>query len=204
MYIQGTALIQCSMNALFFLLFFASIVWMLFNDPAGAVSAALVGAENAVTLSIKMLAVYALWLGVLGVMKRNGVAEFLSRLFRPLTRRLFKGEKKETHSLISQNLAANFLGIGSAATPLGIEAVKLMQGEQTDATDNTVLFIVINACGVQFLPATIIALRAQAGSGAPSDILLPTVISTLVTAAIGVTLCFLKRSARGKGKGDGR
>ena len=193
MYIQGTALIQCSMNALFFLLFFASIVWMLFTCPREAVAAALAGAENAVTLSIKMLAVYALWLGILGVMKRNGVAEFLSRMFRPLTRRLFKGEKEETHSLISQNLAANFLGIGSAATPLGIEAVKLMQGERTDATDSTVLFIVINACGVQLLPATIIALRAQAGSASPSDVLLPTVISTLVTAAIGVTLCFLKR-----------
>ena len=76
-----------------------------------------------------------------------------------------------------------------------------IQGEQTDATDNTVLFIVINACGVQLLPATVIALRAQAGSAAPADVLTPTVISTLVTAAIGVTLCFLKRSARGKGQG---
>ena len=199
MYIQGAALIQCSMNALFFLLFFASIVWMLFTCPGEAVAAALAGAENAVTLSIKMLAVYALWLGILGVMKRNGVAEFLSRMFRPLTRRLFKEEKEETRSLISQNLAANFLGIGSAATPLGIEAVRLMQGEKTDATDTTVLFIVINACGVQLLPATIIALRAQAGSATPSDILLPTVLSTLVTAVIGVTLCYLKRGARGKG-----
>ena len=187
------------MNVLFFLLFFASIAWMLFTDPAGAMAAALAGAENAVTLSVKMLAVYALWLGILGVMKRNGVSEFLSRLFRPLTKRLFKGESEEAHSLISQNLAANFLGIGSAATPLGIEAVRLMQGERTDATDNTVLFIVINACGVQLLPATIIALRAQAGSATPSDILLPTVLSTLVTAAIGVTLCCLKRGARGKG-----
>ena len=196
MYIQGVALIQCFMNLLFFLLFFASMVWMLFTDPAGAMSAALAGAENAVTVSVKMLAVYALWLGILGVMKSNGVAEALSRLFRPLTKRLFKGEKEETHSLISQNLAANFLGIGSAATPLGIGAVRLMQGEQPYATDNTVLFIVINACGVQLLPATIIALRAQAGSASPADILLPTVISTLVTAVIGVTLCYLKRSAR--------
>ena len=201
MYIQGTAVIQCFMNLLFFLLFFASVVWMLFTDPAGAVSAALAGAENAVTVSVKMLAVYALWLGILGVMRKNGVAEFLSRLFHPLTKRLFKGERAETHSLISQNLAANFLGIGSAATPLGIDAVRLMQGEQTDATDNTVLFIVINACGVQLLPATVIALRAQAGSAAPANILTPTVISTLVTAAIGVTLCYLKRSARGKGQG---
>ena len=193
MYIPRAFLIQCSMNVLFFLLFFISAVWMLFTNPTGAVSAALGGAENAVTLSIKMLAVYALWMGVLGVMRKNGVSAFVSKLFRPLTRRLFKGESEEARSLISQNLAANFLGIGSAATPLGIEAVKLMQGERTDATDSTVLFIVINACGVQLLPATIIALRAQAGSASPSDVLLPTVISTLVTAAIGVTLCFLKR-----------
>ena len=76
------------MNILFFALFFASVTYMLFTDPAGATAAALAGAENAVTLSIKMLAVYALWLGVLGVMRKNGVADFISRLFRPLTKRL--------------------------------------------------------------------------------------------------------------------
>ena len=100
------------MNIVFFLLFFASLAYMLFTDPAGATAAALSGAENAVTLSIKMLAVYALWLGVLGVMRRNGVADVISRLFRPIIKRAFKGEKKETQDLISQNLAANFLGIG--------------------------------------------------------------------------------------------
>ena len=184
------------MNILFFLLLFASIVYMLFVDPAGAMAAALRGAENAVSLSVKMLAIYALWLGVLGVMRRNGVARVISRIFRPITGRLFKGEKGETQDLISENLAANFLGIGSAATPLGIEAVGRMQGEKGDATDHTVLFIVINACGVQFLPATIIALRAQAGSASPADVFLPTVISTLVTAVIGVTLVLLTRGRR--------
>ena len=89
------------------------------------------------------------------------------------------------------------LGIGSAATPLGIEAVRLMQGDNPDATDHTALFIVINACGVQLLPATVIALRQQAGSASPADIFLPTVISTLLTAAIGVTLCVLTRGRKG-------
>lgn len=171
---------------------------MLTVDPAGAIGAALSGAENAVTLSIKMIAVYALWLGVLGVMKRNGVADLMTRLFRPLTRRLFKGESDEARALISQNLAANFLGIGSAATPLGIRAVAEMQGTDSVAKDGTVLFLVLNACGVQFLPATIIALREQAGSAAAADVLLPTVISTLVTALIGVALCYLTRDARRK------
>ena len=184
------------MNIVFFVLFFASLGYMLVIDPSGATAAALAGAENAVTLSLKMLAVYVLWLGVLGVMRRNGVAEGISRLFRPVVRRAFRGEKAETQDLISQNLAANFLGIGSVATPLGIEAVRAMQGEETDATHHTALFIVINACGVQLLPATIIALRQQAGSATPADIFLPTVISTLLTAAIGVTLCYLTRGRR--------
>lgn len=177
----------------------AGLATMLFTNPGGALAAALRGAEGAVSLSVKMLAVYALWLGVLGVMKRNGATALVTRLFRPITRRLFRGEKEETQSLISQNLAANFLGIGSAATPLGIEAIKRMQGDGRDATDNAVLFLVINACGVQLLPATIIALRGQAGSASPADILLPTVLSTFLTAAIGITLCFLKRkSGRGR------
>lgn len=192
-----SSIIKSAMNVVFFLLFFASLAYMLFADPAGATAAALAGAENAVTLSVKMLAVYALWLGVLGVMRKNGVSAFISRAFRPITKRAFKGESAKTQDLIAQNLAANFLGIGSAATPLGIEAVRLMQGDNPDATDHTVLFIVINACGVQFLPATVIALRQQAGSASPADVFLPTVISTLLTAAIGVTLCILTRGRKG-------
>ena len=179
----------------------AGLFAMLFLNPEDALPAVINGAQNAVTLSIKMLAVYALWLGVLGVMKKNGATRLVTRLFRPVTRRLFRGEKEETQSLISQNLAANFLGIGSAATPLGIEAIKGMQEENKDATDNAVLFLVINACGVQLLPATVIALRGQAGSASPADILLPTLLSTFLTAAIGVTLCFLKRKGR---KREGR
>ena len=176
----------------------ASLCFLLFTDPAGAMGALLSGAESAVTLSFKMLAIYVLWLGVLGVMKKNGVSKLVCRLFRPLTRRLFKGETPETHDLISQNLAFNFLGIGSAATPLGIRAVENMQGEQTDATDNVVLFLVINSCGVQLLPATIIALRGQAGSASPGDVLFPTVLCTALTAGIGILLCFLTRKRRGK------
>ncbi len=184
------------MNVLFFIMIFSSFACLLARDPEQAIGAALLGAENAVTLTIKMLAVYALWLGVLGVMRQNGVTKALSRLFRPLTKRLFKGEKEETNDLISQNLAANFLGIGGAATPLGIRATALMQGEKTEATNNSVLFIVLNACGVQLLPATVVALRASAGSASPSDIILPTLISTVVTASIGVTLCFVFRKKK--------
>ena len=181
------------MNVLFFLLMTASLVYMLFTSPADALSVALGGAKEAVELSVKMLAVYALWLGVLGVMRQNGVTKAAERLFRPVTKRLFKGESDETRALISENLAANFLGIGAAATPLGIKATALMQGEEETARDHTVLFIVINACGVQFLPATIVALRASAESIAPSDIILPTVIATALTAAVGIALTLLTR-----------
>ncbi|MBQ9369616.1 MAG: hypothetical protein IJU10_00915, partial [Clostridia bacterium] len=73
------------MNVLFFLLMTASLVYMLFTSPENALSVALVGAKDAVELSIKMLAVYALWLGVLGVMRRNGMTKAAERLFRPLT-----------------------------------------------------------------------------------------------------------------------
>ena len=176
----------------------AGLLAMLFTDPSGALGAAIAGAQSAVELSVKMVAVYALWLGVLGVMKRNGVADLTARLFRPLTRRLFKKESDKARALIAQNLAANFLGIGSAATPLGIEAVAEMQRGAPVATDGTVLFLVINACGVQLLPATVIALREQAGSMAPADVLLPTLLSTLLTALIGVTLCLVTRGRRRK------
>jgi len=181
------------MNAVFCVMVVASLVYLMIANPSEGISAAVAGATDAVTLSVQMLAVYALWLGVLGVMQRNGVTKFVTKLFRPVTKRLFKGENDEAHSLIAQNLAANFLGIGGAATPLGIRATALLQGEGEEATDHAVLLIVINACGVQLIPGTIIALRASAGSAAPSDIFLPTVISTAVTAAIGITLTLLTR-----------
>jgi len=181
------------MNVLFFLLMSASLVYFIFTNPEAAIPVAIGGATEAVELSVKMLAVYALWLGVLGIMRRNGMTDLAEKLFRPLTKRLFKGEKEETRALISENLAANFLGIGAAATPLGIRATALLQGEDETARDHTVLFIVINACGVQLLPATIVALRASAGSVSPADIILPTVIATLLTALIGISLTLLTR-----------
>lgn len=184
------------MNVLFFLLMTASLVYLLLFSPDMAISAAIGGATGAVTLSLKMLAVYALWLGVLGVMKKNGVTKAAEKLFRPITKRLFKGEDKETQSLISQNLAANFLGIGGAATPLGIEATTRLQGEDETAKDHTRLLIVINACGVQLLPSTIIALRATSGSRSPSDILFPTLLATAITAFVGVSLTLLTKKRR--------
>lgn len=186
------------MNLLFALMTVLGLGLLLLRDPAAGITTALAGAENAVTLSIRMLAVYALWLGVLGVMKANGATRLVTRLFRPLTKRAFKGEREETQSLIAQNLAANFLGIGAAATPLGIRAVSRMQEGREEASDHTVLFLVLNCCGVQLLPATIIALRGQSGSLSPADVLLPTILSTLLTALIGVTLCYLTRGVRRK------
>ena len=184
------------MNVLFFFMTTASFLYMLVTSPETALSAAIEGATNAVELSVRMLAIYALWLGVLGVMERNGVNDLTVKLFRPLTKRLFKGAKTEAQDLAAQSLAANFLGIGGAATPLGIRATALLQGEGEEATPHAVLLIVLNACGVQLIPGTIIALRASAGSASPADIFLPTVIATLVTAAIGVTLVFLTRRRR--------
>lgn len=176
------------MNVLFMLISFSSLIIMLISAPQLALPAMLNGGKSAIELSIKMLAIYTVWLSLLKTLERGGLNNVLSGLFRPLTKRLFKKEDEETQKIISMNFAANFLGMGGAATPLGIRAMERMQDGSDTATNNMIMFMVINATSIQLLPTTIIALRQEAGSVAAGNIILPTFIATLITTTFGIIL----------------
>ena len=179
------------MNLVFTIMILASLITLVIVSPESAFSIMISGANSALTLAFTLIAIYAIWLSILSLMDGIGLNKALNKLFRPFTKRLFKGESDLALEYITLNFSANLLGMGGAATPLGIKAMECMQDGSNKATDNMILFMVINSTSIQLIPATIIGLRASAGSNAPSDIILPSLLATLISTVTGVVLAKL-------------
>ena len=169
-------------------------------DQVGA--AAMEGAGAAVELCISMGGIMCLWSGVMAVLRRCGFTDVLSRLFRPVLRRLMPRacRDKETMAAVSANLSCNLLGLGNAATPLGIQAARRMaSGCGGVASNELCLLVVLNTASVQLLPTTIAGVRSAWGSTSPFD-LLPAVwlASALsVTAGLLSAALFARLGRRG-------
>ncbi|MBQ9276435.1 MAG: spore maturation protein [Clostridia bacterium] len=177
------------MNVAFTLIALASLIALTIISPETAFPTMISGVRNAILLMLKLAAIYTVWLGVLKMMEKTKIDKALSRLLRPVVKRLFKKESDEAYDFISVNLASNMLGMGGAATPAGIKAIGAMTADGERATDNMILLVVINATSIQLIPATVISIRAAAGSANSANIFLPTLIATFVSTATGVILC---------------
>ena len=144
------------------------------NGPAVA-RGALDGAAAGVELCLSMMGVLCLWMGVMEVMERSGLARGLSRVLRPAIRGLYSDFARDSRVMdaVSANLSANLLGLGNAATPLGLEAARLM-AERTPgvASDGLCMLVVCNTASFQLIPTTVASVRQAAGCAAPFDILL--------------------------------
>ena len=195
--------IEYSMNVAFAALTLLSLVMMTFAAPADMLPSMISGVSGAIVLILKLTAIYAVWLSVLKMAEATGLDRKLSRALRPVIRRLFKGESEKSYDYISVNLASNMLGMGGATTPAAINAMASMCREEGKATDNMLMLLVINATSIQIVPATVIALRAAAGSANAASVFLPTLIATSCATAAGMILarlCAAARSAAGKRK----
>ena len=195
--------IEYSMNVAFAALTLLSLVMMTFAAPADMLPSMISGVSGAIVLILKLTAVYAVWLSVLKMAEATGLDRKLSRALRPVIRRLFKGESEKSYDYISVNLASNMLGMGGATTPAAINAMASMCREEGKATDNMLMLLVINATSIQIVPATVIALRAAAGSANAASVFLPTLIATSCATAAGMILarfCAAARSAAEKSK----
>ena len=143
----------------------------------GETAAALMtGAQEGIRLGIALAGPLCLWSGACRVMEAAGLTRRLSRWMRPLLRRLLPGAGEAAREAAAANVTANLLGLGNAATPLGIEAVRRMQAERPasrrdTAGDDLCRFVVLNTASIQLLPTTVAAVRAAAGAAAPFDIL---------------------------------
>lgn len=172
-----------------------SLVFGLATGNIDAVAdAALEGASSAVELSLSMAGVLCLWSGVMEVMNTCGLSSGLARAFRPVLRRLLPEASRDSETLaaVSANVSANLLGLGNAATPLGIRAARRMaRGCNGVASDELCLLVVLNTASIQLLPATIASVRSAAGSSSPFDILPAVWLSSALSVSVGLLLAKL-------------
>ncbi len=157
-------------------------------------AAAVEGAQAAVELCVSIAGMLCLWTGVMEVMRRSGLAEGLSRLLRPVLSLLFpqvSGDRGVMDS-ISANVSANLLGLGNAATPLGIEAVRRMERKSPGtASDAMCMLVVCNTASIQLIPTTVASVRAAAGSSSPFDILPAVWLASALSVGVGISACKL-------------
>ncbi len=186
------------MNVIFAIIVVVGLLALCITQPQSIIGFLLQGTEQAVSLTIKLAAIYALWMGVLKIAEESGVDKWLAKLFKPLLGRMFKDESEQARTLIGLNMTANLLGMGGAATPLGIKAIESMSKGEDYATDNMILFLILNVTSVQLVPGTIVALRQASGSANAADIVLPSLVSTLITAVLSVSVTLIIRAVRRK------
>lgn len=179
------------MSALWVGMIVISLICGLLTGNGEAVGAAAVsGAAQGVELCLSMAGLLCLWTGVMEVMRRCGLADQLSRLLRPLLRRLFPAfaGDKEVMDAVSTNISANLLGLGNAATPLGLEASRLMARRTPGvASDGLCMFVVCNTASIQLIPTTVAGLRSAAGCTTPFDILPAVWLASTLSIITGVT-----------------
>lgn len=152
------------------------------------------GAQSGITLAISIAGALCLWSGVGYLMEKTGISRGLSKLLSPLLFRIFPSARKDISlaGSLSANICANFLGLGNAATPMGIAAAKqLSKNKDGIATDELCRLIVLNTASIQFIPSTVGAVRASLGCETPFDILPAVWITSLCSAGLGLTAAIL-------------
>lgn len=147
---------------------------------------------DAINLSINLLGTICLWNGIMQIANKTTMINKLANFLNPLIKILFPEmrENKEVQKEISMNMIANILGLGNAATPLGLKAMKTMQKENNKKdtlTNSMAMFIVINTASIQIIPTTVIAIRSSLGSENPTGIVFPVWIATICAAVAGIT-----------------
>lgn len=162
-------------------------------------TAALEGSMNAVEMFITLLGALCLWSGLMKVAEEAGLTKIISRLLSPVTKRIFKGldPKGKAMQAISMNMTANLLGLGNAATPLGLSAMReldMLNGGSTRASDNMIKFVVLNTASIQLIPTTIAALRLKSGSQAPFEIMPAVWIVSTAALICTMTMVYLLKA----------
>ena len=180
------------MNIVILFLLLAGIVVSLLSGTADGVLTALQGgASDAIQTVLRLSGAYLVWMGLMNVAEKAGLIRSLSRLLSPALSLLFPNAGKAKEA-ISLNLAANMLGMGNAATPYGLKAMRLLNESNPYAgvaTDEMCTLLVVNASCLELFPATLTGLRASFGSARPAAVVLPSLLSSLAATLVAVVLC---------------
>lgn len=173
-----------------------SLICASVSGRAGALAAAIPqGAQAGITLAVSLAGSICLWTGVGKLMEHTGITEVFAKLLMPFLKRLFPKTKKDdlARHYLCANICANILGLGNAATPMGIQAAKRLKdpGRPGVATDELCRLIVLNTASIQLIPANVAAIRAGLGAAAPFDILPAVWITSICSAGVGLLAAWL-------------
>lgn len=191
------------MNYVFPILIALSFIAAIATGRMDELSAAVIdGAEGAVQLLLRLVSMLCLWGGVMEIADEAGMTRIFSRLMSPLVGMVFPRLKKEKYALeaISMNITANILGLGNAATPLGLEAMRRLQdinGNKAVASDEMVVFVVMNTAAMHIIPTTVATMRGQYGSENPMEIMPAAFLTSFCALAAAVTVAKLGNRLRG-------
>ncbi len=189
-YIEG-------MNTLFTFVFLTCCFFLLCRNPDGFLAAMIDGGGKAAATCFALIATYAVWMGLMRVWEDSGVAKGVAKLVKPVAKRLLKTEDEDALQNASMNIAVNLLGIGGAGTAYGVRTAQLL-----DKTENaeyaSAIFFALNATSLQLLPASMVAVRTAMGSANPTDIILPTLLTTAFSTVVGVLLTGVFVRSKGK------
>lgn len=188
------------LNILWPLFIIISFVYAILNGNVNEVNNSIFeSASQAVELTLTFFGTICLWNGIMQIASKTTLIEKITKLLNPIMKILFPEIKKEdkAHEEISMNIVANMMGLGNAATPLGLKAMKTMQKQnpRKDTISNSMaMFIVLNTASLQIIPTTVIAIRTSLGSNNPTQVIIPVWIATVCAAiaAIVATKIFIK------------
>lgn len=175
------------------------IVYSFFTGNINVINESILSnANKALDLILNLMPIIVLWTGVLKIAEVSGLLDKFAKLLNPILSKLFPSVPKSSKALgyISSNIAANMLGLGSAATPAGLKAMKELQEinpNKDTASTPMITFLVLNTAGVTIIPTTIIALRSSYHSLSPGEIILPAIIATACSSIAGLTLDYFIR-----------
>ena len=175
------------------------IIYSIFTGNINVINESiLTNANKALDLILNLMPIIVLWTGVLKIAEVSGLLDKFAKLLNPILSKLFPSVPKSSKALgyISSNIAANMLGLGSAATPAGLKAMKELQeinSNKDTASTPMITFLVLNTAGVTIIPTTILALRSSYHSLSPGEIILPAIIATACSSIAGLTLDYFIR-----------
>lgn len=180
------------LNLIWPLFLIISFIYAIFNGRVAEVNNSIFESTKlAVELSISLLGTMCLWNGIMQIASKTSIVKHLTKLLNPIMKKLFpdikKGEK--VHEEITMNIIANIMGLGNAATPLGLKAMKSMQNKNAEKdrlSNSMAIFIVLNTASIQIIPTTVIALRSSLGSSNPTAMMIPVWISTICAALAAI------------------
>lgn len=195
------------MNWVFAIMIIVAVIFGIATGNISDVSNSILDSgSSTIQLFLILLGSMAVWGGIMRIAEKAGITGKIASIFKPVAKLLFRGldVNGRAFKAITMNITANMLGLGNAATPLGLEAMKRLEEEEktTDtASRNMIMFIILNTASIQIIPTTVATIRLSYGSKNPMDILPAVLITTLCALFVGILMVFLlDKNKKGGGK----